>query len=794
MANTTFISLDLETNGIDSSKNKIIEFGAVKFDFKNKENPITEKLNFFVNPGAPLPQIITHITGIKDADLENAESIESKIKEIENFIGDLPIVGHNIQFDISFLKTNGIKTGGKFYDTFVLSSIVLPNLPSYSLEILSAELNLQHKEKHRALDDSIAAMELFIKLAEKFQTLEKEIFEKIHSLLERTNWPLKDFLLGLKHAKTARPKKKKLELQIPKPEKSRRIKALKNQIALPLFEETTNPEINLEQLNIILENKKNLLVEIDPYYKQIIKYLSKKIDAASYISISSRLFREIEKEIPDNFAKLESPKKYVSIKRLKEFSEKHFFEDYEISALIKYLVWIKATKTGLLDEVFLLNEEKSTFQFININDEIDPTQELFFKKALEKDKNNPSICSHSYIIENKSEIKGDLIILDIDHFIKNLHYENSLHLSLNHLPKTDEISMTMGLIGIIFEKYKDENEYTNRSTITEEIISSRDWQNAKNSIEKLTHRLSESEEKNDQLKILQDFFSKQPEGLLASSVSEANSAPETDTHISFIEQDQNKNMYIVKAPTSIKSAFEKIYKNCGSIKILSECLNINDNGNFIKNLLGIPRDTEVKKLALESDKNKLEIKTIQNIPRELTQNLERKEYEKTALLNILKTFIDDKKGHMAITLNSHQQLEYFTLNLQEIFKDSETKIISQMTGSLNKVTEQLKQNPENGVLLITPKSWEKFNRYDLIDTLIITKIPFYPPSETFICALEQGYQNPFMELQIPLAIIALKRMMNSLKITAQNIQGKGVIILDPRLITKDYGKIFLGNI
>src|SRR3989338_4695253 len=143
-----FISLDLETTGFDPSTDKIIEFGAVKFNLNGQK----ETLQFFVNPGFNIPQVITYITNIKDEDLKNAPPFEDKIEEIQNFIGDLPIIGHNIQFDLTFLEANDVNLNNPSFDTYELASIILPKMPSYSLEILTEILHLSHAEKHRALD------------------------------------------------------------------------------------------------------------------------------------------------------------------------------------------------------------------------------------------------------------------------------------------------------------------------------------------------------------------------------------------------------------------------------------------------------------------------------------------------------------------------------------------------------------------------------------------------------------------------------------------------------------------
>ena len=190
-----FISLDLETSGVDKDKDKIIEFGAVKFDF----NGHREEMSCLIQPGLTLPQIITHITGITDEDLKDAPSFEEKRQEIADFIGDLPIIGHNIQFDTGFLRTHGIPLKHAEYDTCQLATMLIPGLPSYSLEIISHTLDLVHEDKHRALDDAVAAMELFLKLADQFRSLEPEIIEKIHQLCAKTDWATKELFLQLQH-------------------------------------------------------------------------------------------------------------------------------------------------------------------------------------------------------------------------------------------------------------------------------------------------------------------------------------------------------------------------------------------------------------------------------------------------------------------------------------------------------------------------------------------------------------------------------------------------------------------
>jgi hypothetical protein len=71
-----------------------------------------------------------------------------------------------------------------------------------------------------------------------------------------------------------------------------------------------------------------------------------KTKEKTLIAVPNEIFRKIEKELPENIAKIDLPQNYISTKRLNEFKEKESFEEYEITALWKYLIWMQKTKTG----------------------------------------------------------------------------------------------------------------------------------------------------------------------------------------------------------------------------------------------------------------------------------------------------------------------------------------------------------------------------------------------------------------------------------------------------------------
>src|SRR5680860_71613 len=99
-----FIVLDVETTGVDSKIDDIIEFAAVKLDIRGQ---VIDKLDFLISTSQTLSPTIIALTGITQKDLENEPPMEEFVSKINDFCGDLPIVGHNIGFDIEFLLSKG---------------------------------------------------------------------------------------------------------------------------------------------------------------------------------------------------------------------------------------------------------------------------------------------------------------------------------------------------------------------------------------------------------------------------------------------------------------------------------------------------------------------------------------------------------------------------------------------------------------------------------------------------------------------------------------------------------------
>lgn len=770
-----FISLDLETTGLNPSKDKIIEFGAIKFDedYFEKTTDQHETLQLLINPGTPLPHIITHITNLTDEDLKEAPSFDEVKEKIKNFIGDLPIVGHNIKFDTDFLQEKGIELKNPEYDTHELASLILPNLNSYSLEVLSQLLKIKHQEKHRALDDSIAAAELFLKLTEKFRELDPNLAKKIEDLLQKSQLPIKNLLLNILKDSDVNPSLQK--------------KVLPKKDSPPIPENTQN------KAEKILEEKDPAIFEEPPPFEDLIRALAKNAPPEAYISLPSRTFHQIEPTMPDTLAKIDLPKNYISPERLAEFQKKQSLENHEISALIKYLIWIEKTSTGILHEVRLIQNEKETIDKVNINEHILPAEkEPFFKKAIEKDVTSAAICTHSYLIENQEILKNisqnpSAIIVNIENFHNTLKRTLSGYIRLEEMEQKlknlrqlepsctavesllSKSAILFGFIGIIFEKYKDNNEFSQVCTISENISTDKNWLSAKNTVENLIKiSIDLGEIKNSRTQIYLEEWKK-----TLKELHRIFHDTDIQNNLIWIEKDFNGELVTRRIPVNIKTEMEKFIKNFENCKFIGQSLELSDSGDFIKKIFEIPTQTKFLPSKKQSETTEIVI----------ADDIDDRDFNQ--IPNFLIKYFSKKDENAAIICNSKKQLEYFTLKLGR----NSIPVISQTTGSISKVKDQFQQNPITPVLL-TPFGWEDFEDHKEIETLIIHKIPFDPPSNPYIITSSRNWEDSFNEFQVPRAILNLKKSIDLL-IGHNTKTLKKVIILDSRIVNKNYGDRFL---
>ncbi len=150
-----FVAFDLETTGLSSRTDEIIEIGAVRM----RGNEEIERFQTFVDPGRSLERKIVELTGITDEMLRGAPKIDQVLPEFLEFVGDSVLVAHNADFDTGFIRAAcdrlGYTYGFTSADTLILAQNLMPHLSKFKLDIVSNALSLPEFNHHRAADDAV---------------------------------------------------------------------------------------------------------------------------------------------------------------------------------------------------------------------------------------------------------------------------------------------------------------------------------------------------------------------------------------------------------------------------------------------------------------------------------------------------------------------------------------------------------------------------------------------------------------------------------------------------------------
>lgn len=186
---TIEIVLDTETTGLDYTRERIIEFAAVKLE----NGKIKDEFQTLINPQQHIRKSSMAIHGISEEMVKDAP-IESEIlPQILDFIEDYPIVAHNAIFDYSFLNEACIRNYDKELknpriDTQQMFKEIYPDLVSHGLEALTKKFNVEFTTHHRAMADTMGLALAYPNLKklyfQKYDWQEKQL-ENIDYLFER---------------------------------------------------------------------------------------------------------------------------------------------------------------------------------------------------------------------------------------------------------------------------------------------------------------------------------------------------------------------------------------------------------------------------------------------------------------------------------------------------------------------------------------------------------------------------------------------------------------------------------
>lgn len=177
-----FTVLDLETTGLNAKKNAITEVTAIQFQ-NGKE---IAKYSTLIKPAEAIPEEVELLTGITNDMVKSAPALVMVLSELAGFVGESPlVVGHNVQFDIGFLREklsqNGLDT---FTERFNLNRAVctraialkaLPGLPSYEGIVVATSVGVHNPNPHRAEADVRMSSGILFEIFKRVQAQDPSI-------------------------------------------------------------------------------------------------------------------------------------------------------------------------------------------------------------------------------------------------------------------------------------------------------------------------------------------------------------------------------------------------------------------------------------------------------------------------------------------------------------------------------------------------------------------------------------------------------------------------------------------
>ena len=183
------IVLDTETTGLDYTKERMVEFAAVRLE----NGKIKDEFQTLINPQQHIRKSSIAIHGITQEMVEDAPTEEEVIPKIMEFIQDYPIVAHNAIFDYSFINEASKRVFGKEIENARIDSQqmfkeIYPELESHGLEALTTKFNIPLTNHHRAMADTMGLALAYPKLKklylQKYDWENKQL-DNIEYLFER---------------------------------------------------------------------------------------------------------------------------------------------------------------------------------------------------------------------------------------------------------------------------------------------------------------------------------------------------------------------------------------------------------------------------------------------------------------------------------------------------------------------------------------------------------------------------------------------------------------------------------
>ncbi len=740
---TIYCSLDIETSDFDATNGEIIELGMVFFELEKSELKVLSEWQSCFKPSKEVSPRILALTGISMEELEVAPLFKDKHEEIQKLVEDAVIVGHNINFDIKFMESFGIKFSGDQIDTLDLAQMILPTNQSYNLEALMNVLEVSHKDAHRALADARAAMIVVEKLLGFYAGFPSKLKEELLNLFPEKKFPYINALLNTNFKEQViNVKQKNIDVFISK-EINEVLKENQKVVSFPLGFDYQNYVYGAVQ-----KSREKILLIVNN--KQIVYQLWKQ-------KLAHPIFNN--KEVFDKEAFRQALQGDLT-------HEQRFF-------YAKILVW---QYTNWQSDVLCdLNFSFNGSQFKN-------TINCYAKKEngweLNKDAKVVVADYADFINFDLENVYSNrkLIILDLNNFEKALTDISSDKVSWNDFsyglrqvydPITKhgknrfedvvvdalaQVDLFFGLASMHFNKIEG---ITNQFLITEKVEQTNQYETIQKAAENFINKMQKVNEKLDSEKIRESLKT-----LAQFFVVDR-------TQIKWIELGEGRLMLSI-SPLSLEELASNKLKPYKKI-LFTASLGSPALINYFTHRLSLG-DYGVSVIGQQELGKKFEV----IIPKSV--------YDSHKILELTKGV----EAPAALLLPNSAGLRAF---YEENFKvlGEKFKVAAQSySGGTNKLLNNFGIN-DNALLIATDYFILKQQQRTLnVKTLILTRIPFEMFTHPLFAAQAERYPNQFIDFNIPRALYNFHSLIKFFY--SQNLEK--IYILDQK-IHKEYGKYFI---